>query len=206
MKTLLVDQGTDEWKVARLGKITGSRASRLMGGAKTRESLFYELLTEIVTGKWEDGYTSAAMEYGTVMEPFARNAYMMHTDAMVHEVGFVEYSDYFGVSPDGLIYLPADEWPIAGVEIKCPNTKTHLEYILKGGLPAKYRWQVLALILCCDLDYVDFVSYDARLPEKNQLFIHRCFADEYSKDIKNLESEIRSFSEKLQKAKDRFSV
>jgi hypothetical protein len=85
----------------------------------------------------------------------------------VSQVGFIGYGDGAGCSPDGLV---GDD---GGVEIKCPNTATHLQTLLDRKVPEKYITQMMWQMACADRPWCDFVSFDPRLPEKHQLFIKR---------------------------------
>jgi hypothetical protein len=79
---------------------------------------------------------------------------------VVNQVGFVELNEFVGCSPDGLI---GDDGLI---EIKCPNTATHIEYIIDGELPKEYEKQVHSQLWITDRKWCDFVSYDPRLTDR----------------------------------------
>jgi hypothetical protein len=89
-----------------------------------------------------------------------------------------------GASPDGL----AGE---GCVEFKCPNTATHLEYLLAGKPVEKYATQMQWQMACTRRPWCDFASYDPRLPEHLQLLIVRVPRDD--KRIAELETEVRKF-------------
>jgi len=105
----------------------------------------------------------------------------------VKEVAFVPHPkiDQAGCSPDGLV---GDD---GLVEIKCPNTATHLETLLGQAVPAKYMAQIQFQMACTGRTWVDFVSYDPRMPESMRLFIRRVERDDTH--IHVLESEIAAF-------------
>jgi len=165
----LMEQGTDSWFTARLGKVTASRVADLM--AKTKA----------------DGFTNAAMEWGTEQEPFARAAYEAKTGEMVEEVGFVPHPliEWAGASPDGLVGL------FGLVEIKCPNTATMIDTLLTGKVPSKYNTQMQFQMACTERDWCDYVVFDPRMPAKAQLFIKRVERDNVF--IKEMEAEIVNF-------------
>ena len=85
----------------------------------------------------------------------ARSYYEFVADAEVVEVDFIVHPDfpYMGVSPDGLV---GDKGMI---EIKCPQPKTHIEYLAAKKLPSKYRWQVQGQLWVAKRDFCDFVSF-----------------------------------------------
>jgi hypothetical protein len=114
------------------------------------------------------------MQWGIDTEPFARAAYELTCNATVDTVGFAihPHIERFGASPDGFV---GDE---GMVELKCPNTETHIDYILQGTVPAEYQAQMLAELACTGRQWCDFVSFDPRLPRHLQLFVRRFQRDE----------------------------
>ncbi len=168
-----MEQRTEEWFAARCGKVTASRVADIIAKTKTgasasRENYLAQLVCERLTGKPAESYSNAAMSWGTDTEPFARAAYEARMDILVTEVGFVDHPliTMSGAYPDVL----ASE---GMVEIKCPNTATHIETLLTKTVPAKYITQMMWQMACADRPWCDFVSFDPRLPEKHQLFIKR---------------------------------
>jgi len=185
-------QGSDEWKALRLGKVTASRVSDVVARTKTgygagRANYMAQLIAERLTGTPAESYTNAAMQHGTETEPEARSAYEFYQGVNVKEVAFVPHPkiDQAGCSPDGLV---GDD---GLVEIKCPNTATHLETLLGQAVPSKYDAQMQFQMACTDRQWCDFVSYDPRMPENMRLFIKRVARDD--KRIAELESEIAAF-------------
>lgn len=163
----MIDQRTDEWFAQRMGKVTASRVADVMatiksGEAAARRNYKMELLCQRLTGQREEGFNSAAMQRGTDLEPIARSEYELRNDVMVSETGFVIHPvvEQFGASPDGLV------GESGLLEIKCPNTATHIEFLRTGRPDSRYVWQMMAQMACTDRGWCDFVSYDDRLPEK----------------------------------------
>lgn len=169
-------QGSPEWFSARLGRVTASRVADLMARTKTgwsasRDNYMAELICERLTGQTAERFSNAAMQWGTDTEPQARAAYEFITGNVVAETGFVEHPSIAmsGASPDGLV---GDD---GLVEIKCPNTATHIETLLGETVPAKYRTQMMWQIACTGRAWCDFVSFDPRLPADMQLWAVRVF-------------------------------
>lgn len=195
-----MQQQSDSWWASRLGRATASRVKDIMakgrGGAPsaTRQNYMMQLLCERLTGKREEGYTNAAMQRGNDLEPIARVAYEMYEDCEVVEVGLVLHPsiDGFGASPDGVILLENGR---RGLEIKCPNTAQHIAVIQSGKHDTQYEWQMLAQMACADLESVDFVSFDDRLPEELQYVCFRYHRDEAR--IREMEAEVMAFLEEL---------
>lgn len=189
-------QRTDEWFSARLGKVTASRIADVCARTKTgwgasRKNYMAELVAERLTGARAEGFTNAAMQWGTDMEPEARVAYEFYRDATVTEVGFVPHPSIAetGASPDGLV----DDAGL--VEIKCPNTATHIDTLRGGSLPEKYFLQIQWQLACTGRDWCDFVSYDPRLPESMRLFVDRVKRDDAA--ISAIEKDVSEFLTEL---------
>jgi len=176
-----MEQQTNEWFAARLGKVTASRVADVIAKTKTgysasRDNYMAQLICERLTGQKGESFTNAAMEHGTLTEPLARSAYENARNLLVKEVGFINHPriEMSGASPDGLV---AED---GLVEIKCPNTATHIDTLLSGKVPTKYITQMQWQMLCCQRKWCDFVSFDNRLPEHLQLFVQEVeFDPEY---------------------------
>lgn len=185
-------QRTEEWFAARLGKVTASRVADVIARTKTgygasRANYMAQLICERLTGKQGDTYQNAAMAWGTEQEPLARGAYEALTGLLVEETGFVPHPTITmaGASPDGLI---GDH---GLVEIKCPNTATHIETLMSDTVPGKYETQMQWQMACTDRKWCDFVSYDPRMPSHMQLFIFRVHRN--TETIIELEREVEKF-------------
>lgn len=171
---LEIEQGSPEWHKIRCGKVTASRVADVMartakGWGASRANYAAELIAERLTGEAAQGFTNAAMQWGTDQEPRARAAYAFYTGDDVQQVGFVIHPQIpqAGASPDGLV---GEE---GLVEIKCPNTATHIDTLISKTIPGKYITQMQWQMACTDRDWCDFVSYDPRLPESMQMFVRR---------------------------------
>jgi putative phage-type endonuclease len=191
----MMEQRTDDWFAARLGKVTASRVADVIAKTKTgygagRANYMADLVVERLTGQKASSFSNAAMEWGTEQEPNAKAAYAAKTGILVEDVGFIDHPTVAmsGASPDGF----AEE---GLVEIKCPNTATHLEYIFDGKPPQKYITQMQWQMACAGKPWCDFVSYDPRLPERLQLLVVRVPRDDDY--IKMLEQEVTIFLQEL---------
>lgn len=185
-------QNTDAWRAARLGKLTASRLADALARTKSgwgasRANLMTELLLERLTGQGAERHVNDAMRFGMENEAYARAAYEFRTGASVAPVGFVDHPTIamFGASPDGLI--GADGL----LEIKVPNSATHLETLLSGAIPARYAQQMLAQMACTGRAWCDYCSFDPRMPEHMRLFVRRIERD--SDEIAALESAAAGF-------------
>lgn len=203
-----MNQGTAEWLAARAGLITASRIADLMAKTKAGESASRanyraQLVAERLTGKPQESFSNSAMQWGTDQEPMARSAYEIRHGEMIEQVGLILHSSIplTGASPDGLI---GDNGLI---EIKCPNTATHIEYAVSGKPPTKYLLQMLWQMECTGREWCDFVSYDPRMPADMQLFIVRVNRDD--KRIKEICDEVMKLNveieEQIIKLKEAFN-
>lgn len=172
-------QGSPEWLAERAGCCTASRFADVMakiksGEAATRRKYRLQLCTERLTGNPVQGYQNAAMQWGTLTEPEARIAYEAQTGVIVDQTGFCKHPEipFCGASPDGLIELDGM------VEIKCPESTTHLEWMEAGKVPSEHLPQIMGQMWICGRQWVDFVSYDPRFPERLQLFVVRVSRDD----------------------------
>lgn len=166
-----MEQGSKEWYEARLGKVTASRVADVVAKTKSgwgasRANYMAQLIAERLTGVPADSFTNSAMQWGTEKEPEARAAYEFMTDASVELVGFLDHPHIpmTGASPDGLIGTDGM------IEIKCPNTATHIDTLLGQEIPQKYILQMQWQMECAGRQWCEFVSYDPRLPANMAMF------------------------------------
>lgn len=194
----MMEQRSDAWYQARLGKVTASRLADVMartksGYAASRQNYMAELICQRLTGKLEGGYSSTAMQRGTELEQVAREMYALNEfDADITEVGLIDHPviSGFAASPDGLVN---DDGLI---EIKCPNTWTHLQTLKTGEPKRQYLLQMHAQMMCTGRKWCDFVSYDDRLPSELAYFKTRIHFDEAL--AKEIESDVSSFLAELE--------
>lgn len=193
-----MEQRSPEWFAARCGKVTASRLYDVMartksGYAASRQNYMAELICQRLTGKPEEGFTNAAMMRGTELEPVAREVYALNEfDAVISEVGLIDHPTIagFAASPDGIVN---DDGLI---EIKCPNTWTHLQ-TLKTGVPKRqYLLQMHAQMMCTGRKWCDFVSFDDRLPPELAYFKTRINFDEVLAE--EIEQEVVKFLTELE--------
>lgn len=185
-------QGSAEWLAARCGSLGASSLADAIARTKTgwgagRANTMARLVAERLTGFPQDSYSNAAMQWGTDTEPEARTAYEMLTDCPVAEVGLIRHPSIAGThaSPDGLVGEDGL------VEIKCPNTATHITTLRSGTVEGKYLTQMQWQMACTGRAWTDFVSYDPRMPGEMRLWVQRAPRD--GERIAELEKLVREF-------------
>lgn len=194
---MTVIQGSPEWFEQRLGKVTASRLVDVLakvksGEAAARANYRAELVAERLTGKQQESFTNSAMKWGTECEPIARAAYEAEYGLLVTEVAMIQHPHIpmAGASPDGLVSIDGL------IEIKCPETKAHIDTILSGEAPAKYIPQMQWQMACTGRAWVDFVSFDPRMPDDMQMFVRRVLRDDDL--IKTYETEVLRFLDEVE--------
>ncbi len=192
-----MEQRTPEWYAARAGKVTASRVADVIaktksGPSASRATYMGELIAERLTGVCVERYTNSAMQWGTDTEAEALAAYQFDTTTLVTPVGFCQHPkiEMAGASPDGCAGFDGL------LEIKCPNSSTHIDTLLGRSVPAKYVTQMQWQLACTGRKWCDFVSYDPRLPEAMRLFIKRVARDD--KAIAELEMSVAEFLMELE--------
>lgn len=191
-------QGSDEWRQARVGKVTASRVSDVIARTKSgwgasRANYAAELIAERLTGQPSSSYHNSAMQWGTDHESEARDAYEWRTDNVVEQIALVDHPRVAmsAASPDGLVGEDGL------LEIKCPNTATHIDTLLDASIPDKYIVQMQWQMACAGRKWCDFASWDPRMPESMRLFIRRVPRDDVriaqiEKDVELFLAEVRT--------------
>lgn len=194
-----MDQRSESWFAARVGKATASKIADVMvktksGYSASRANYAAQLITERLTGHPTEGYSNAAMQHGTETEPQARAAYAWESGNSVAECGFFDHPRIAmsGASPDGLI---GDEGLL---EIKCPNSATHIATLRGETIDGKYIKQMQWQLACTGRLWCDFASFDPRLPEPMQLFVQRVARD--GAMISEMETEVSAFLQEVDDA------
>ncbi len=179
MKIHECEQGSPEWYAARLGKVTASCFGKAIAGGqgKTRKTYMIDLIAERMTEESQNGYSNAVMQRGSEVEPEARLYYEQLNGCEVQQVGFIERDGDTGASPDGLV------GPDGMIEIKCPNSATHIQYILDDRIPPVHKPQVQGQLWVAERKWCDFVSFDPRVYQK-PYFHERVYRDDdYIRDL-----------------------
>lgn len=176
----------------RLGKATASRIADIIaqtksGPSASRKNYMAQLVVERLTGEVAESFSNAAMQWGTETEPQARAAYSFLKGVEVEEAPFVVHPSIpdAGASPDGLVGSDGL------IEIKCPQSSTHIDTLLTGKIDGKYITQMQWQMACTGRIWCDFVSYDPRMPEHLAIWVKRVPRDDAM--IIKLETEVTAF-------------
>lgn len=194
MKIYNNKQGTQEWLLARLGKLTASDAYTISVNGKGLETLCLKKVSEILTNKIDDGYKSEAMINGNNLEAEARNAYELETGETVNQVGFCELDYMTGASPDG--FLGEDGL----IEIKCKTDTVFVKDLLGSEIDTEHYYQMQMQMLVTGRKYCSYVVYNPNF--KKSLIIKRLDRDEVAIEkikagIENGKAMIKTMMEKL---------
>jgi predicted phage-related endonuclease len=166
------EQRSDEWKLARAGRLTGSAAADMMRKARkagdesaARRDLRFRLALERITGRpQENEFTTASVRNGVEKEPDALALYEAESGLILERVGFLSLGTVMaGCSLDG--FVGGRE---GIVEAKCPKSATHYEYLMTREIPADYRWQCVHNLWISGARWCDFISYDDCFPPELQ--------------------------------------
>ena len=188
----MIEQNTPEWHQARCGSLGASAVHEALAKTKTgwgagRANAKARIVLERLTGTPQESFTNAAMQWGHDQEDNAANAYAFLSGNPVEVCGIYKHPSIEGThaSPDRLVGEDGL------VEIKCPNSATHLDTLLSKKVPAKYITQMQWQMAVTGRKWCDFVSYDPRFPEQHQVFVQRIERDD--EHIAQLEKDVAEF-------------
>lgn len=200
-----IEQGTDEWDKARVGRFTSSEIWRLMVNPKSKSdqdsgklsdtamTYVFEKVAEIMTGQCKQQGYAFPLVYGKEQEPNAIEHFCRVTGLQWREVGFFPFGDHAGGSPDGEI---GDN---AILEVKCPYDQSkQLEYLMLTDqwdlkrMFREYYWQCMANLLFTEKQECHFVTYDPRYQDERFQMTHLV--------IKPIEEDLQLLVERIGKA------
>jgi hypothetical protein len=199
--------GLSEWKLARLGKITGSNFNRVTRGrgdkgwSQTAETFMNEIIGEWMTGRPATEFSSAATEWGNEWEPEAIAVYEQRMRRKVVRGQFYHAKGFrlVGCTPDGVGRL-------MGLEIKCPITpKNHVWALENESVPPEYRDQVNGHILVTERKGCAFVSYHPLMKRKEWKFF-TMDVERNGLAIEELSERLFEFEEMLIRRLDRLNI
>lgn len=154
-----------EWMQKRAGSFTSSQIGKLFTAPKTKlakengelsetaKSYIMDKAAELLTGTIRNTFKTPEMQWGIDNEPHAAELLKEQYKDLEYFGGenpkFFSYSDFSGGSPDAVCENIV-------FEIKCPNPRTHIEYLLcEGDLQAmnKDYWYQIQMNIACVAKY-----------------------------------------------------
>ena len=179
-----IEQGSQEWFDIRKGKMTASHAQAIGNVGKGLETYIYDLVSEEYSSAEKEQFSNEHTERGNELEATARGIYELENSVDVEQVTFVEYNEFVGCSPDGLV---GDD---GLVEIKCPNDTEYLKYLIfgEGQIDTKYIWQCQMQMLITDRKWNDLIIYNPNFKKSMLVFRIKPYLDSFEKLKKGFES------------------
>lgn len=161
-----IPQGTKEWFDIRSGKMTASHAQAIGNAGKGLETYVYDLVAEEYSSAEKEQFSSEHTERGNELEGTARGIYELENSLEVEQVTFIEYNEYVGCSPDGLVGKDGL------IEIKCPNDTEYLKYLIfgKAQTDTKYIWQCQMQMLITERKWNDLIIYNPNFKKSMLVF------------------------------------
>jgi len=155
-----MEQRSNEWRAARLGKITGTRAAALMGTEAAQMTLLCEMVREYATASSKEIPMNAAMKKGVDDEDLACSAYALETGRTVTHAGLIvsKKNPRLAMSPDGLINT------CGGVEIKNLGEENHIRVLLSGKPDPKHVIQCEWGLFVSERQWWDLYYYAKEMP------------------------------------------
>ena len=187
-----MEQKSLDWLKARHGNVTGTSLGSALGTPAVQKTLMYSLIADRMTEVQMNDLSTPAIDRGNELEPFAIRATQDETGIQFIETGLLLDDKYlrFSISPDGIV--EEDGVIVGGIETKCPNSKKHVEYLMKNEIPKEYLHQVKApFIMSDDVKYWVFASFDDRNYER-PLFVKTVTRDDFD-DIDECRAKLLKF-------------
>ena len=191
-----MEQKSLEWLKARHGNVTGTSLGNALGTRVNQKTLMYSLIADRMTEVQMNELSTPAVDRGNELEPFAIRATQDETGIQFTETGLLLNDAYprFSISPDGIV--EEDGVIVGGIETKCPNSKKHVEYLMKNEIPKEYLHQVKApFIMSDDVKYWVFASFDDRNYER-PLFVKTVTRDDFD-DIDECREKLLKFLDEV---------
>jgi len=191
-----MEQRSDEWFAIKKGKASASRAQAIGNGGKGLENYVIEIMAEYYSIAERENYINEHMQRGIELEPIAKQVYELEHDCEVREIGFAEYNEYIGCSPDGLVGKDGM------IEIKCPCDRIYLGILINEKIDSGYVWQCQMNMLILKRKWCDLIFYNPNF--KKSMYIKRLKADKKThekllKGFEKVETRIKELKNKYKK-------
>lgn len=161
-----IEQQSPEWFEVRKGKMTASHAQAIANHKKGLETYIIEMMSEYFSSGEKAHFSSKHTDRGNELEPIARAGYEFEFDVEVSEVGFIEYNEWVGCSPDGLVGEDG------GIEIKSIDDTNYFRHLLYGEneIESKYIWQVQMCLLITGRKWWDLIIYNPNFEKSTCIY------------------------------------
>ena len=195
----IIEQGTEEWLLERMGYCTASQFHHVMTAGKGRKDYMRKLIVERIRSVPMDGFDNADIRRGIEQEPYAKMAYTAKTLNIIEDVGFVKHieaSVLAGYSPDGFVGVEGT------VEIKCVKETVQLETIVNSCCPKAHLAQIQGGMWITGRAWCDFVSYSPNLPDHLSVFVFKVLRSDA--EILYIERDVKTFLRELEEELEYF--
>ena len=163
------EQTSPEWFAIRKGKLSASHASAIGNDGAGLNTYAIEKTAELLSSGEPEYFENSHTRRGNELEPVAKVTYELEYKVEVTEIGFAEYNDYVGCSPDGLVGEDGL------IEIKCPADKGYLYALLGSKIKQEYLWQMQMQMLILGKAWCDFVQFNPNFEKK--ILVTRVYPD-----------------------------
>lgn len=160
MKIHNVAQLSPEWFKLRQKRMTASHAQAIAANGKGLNTYITKLMQEYYSTQEPEHFSNKHTDRGNELEDSAVFLYSVETGLNTQPVGFVEYSEHVGCSPDRFVQKNGT------VEVKCPDDKVYFQYLLDGKIDTKYVHQMQMQMLICEKSFCDYVVYNPNYERK----------------------------------------
>lgn len=160
----------------------------------TARGYMMELMASALTGEDRVGGKSAAMERGNDKESDAIDRYEADNFLTVHRARLLLLDGTrIGATKDGFVEDHEDGPGL--IEVKCPESKTHMLTWLRRTLPDEYLYQVQGQLWISGRQWCDFISFDDRFPRAMSMVVVRVNRDEEL--IARMSRRVKAFADEL---------
>jgi putative phage-type endonuclease len=191
-----MEQRSDEWFAIKKGKASASRAKAIGNGGKGLENYVIEIMAEYYSIAERENYINEHMQRGIELEPIAKQVYELEHDCEVREIGFAEYNEYIGCSPDGLVGKDGM------IEIKCPCDRIYLGILINEKIDSGYVWQCQMNMLILKRKWCDLIFYNPNFKKSMKIFRldpNEKMQEDLKEGFKKVETRIKELKNKYKK-------
>ena len=191
-----IEQRSDEWFIAKQGKISASDIGDLLGTKNARTKYIQKKAFEILRNPplaGVDDIMTRDMQRGIDNEPAAVSNIENRLSISDLKVGYVQFTDYFGFSPDFI-----DTTKTVGAEIKCLQSAAMADAVFNNAvMNKKHYWQCLTYFLVPTIQtvhYALFSPWEDNAVGEDYLYLITLEREDYQDAIEELREAITEAS------------